>query len=143
MLGDRKIHAPTTQHLRAAAAYLASARVRANMALRARLAEARGWRRAHRRQATILDDLQIKLAVSSVPLVDVSKVQVLPDYVLLLEFTNGERRRFSMAPYLAETPYNRLSTAQFALARIGYGTVVWPGGIDIDPETLLDLSTPA
>jgi hypothetical protein len=29
------------------------------------------------------------------------------------------------------------------LAKVGYGTVIWPGNIDIAPETLYDQSRPA
>ena len=139
MLGARDGIVPATQRLRAAANYLANASVRANTVLHAKLTQAR-WRRASRRQATILDDLQVTLVVGSAPLVDVTRVEVHADYRLFLEFSNGDCRLFSMAPFMAEAPYNRLSDAQFAQARIDYGTVVWPGGIDIDPETLHDLS---
>lgn len=33
-------------------------------------------------------------------LLDVLKVEVKPDYVLLLEFENGEKRVFDMTPYM-------------------------------------------
>ena len=33
-------------------------------------------------------------------LLDVMRVEAQPDYQLLLEFENGERRRFDMAPYM-------------------------------------------
>ena len=139
MLGARDGVAPATQRLRAAVNYLASASVRANTALHAKLIQAR-WRPASRRQATILDDLKVRLVVGSAPLVDVIRVEVHADYRLFLEFSNGDRRLFSMAPFMTEAPFNRLSDAQFAQARVDYGTVVWPGDIDIDPETLHDLS---
>jgi len=74
-------------------------------------------------------------------LLDVTQVKVLPDYVLLLEFENGEKRRFNMAPYMDKKPFIRLNnSALFRRAYIDYGTVVWPGNIDIAPETLYDLS---
>jgi hypothetical protein len=54
---------------------------------------------------------------------------------------NGEKRRFDMRPYLHLPIYRCLENpAFFALARVDYGTVVWPGEIDIAPETLYELS---
>ncbi|MBP6734789.1 MAG: DUF2442 domain-containing protein [Chromatiaceae bacterium] len=77
------------------------------------------------------------------PLLDVVSVKVLPAFKLDLVFENGERRRFDMTPYLKKPPFNRLLQAgYFALAAIDYGTVVWPGEIDIAPETLYDRSEP-
>jgi len=76
-------------------------------------------------------------------LLDVVAVQPQPDYQLLLEFANGERRCFDMVPYLDRKPFVRIKTLPlFMLARIEYGTVVWPGDIDIAPETLYDRSVP-
>jgi len=70
-------------------------------------------------------------------LFDVCKVQALPDFGLLLEFENGERRTFDMKPLLEMRPFDRLRDPQlFSRAMIDYGTVVWPGNIDIAPETL-------
>lgn len=76
-------------------------------------------------------------------LLDVVKVDVKPDYVLLLEFENGEKRLFDMKPYLEKRPFMPLKgSTLFAQARVDYGTVVWPGDIDIAPETLYDRSLP-
>ncbi len=76
-------------------------------------------------------------------LLDVTKVTVLPHYVLLLEFENGEKRRFDMAPYMDRNPFIRLKKQPlFHQAFVDYGTVVWPDNIDIAPETLYDLSVP-
>lgn len=70
-------------------------------------------------------------------LLDVVKVEAGPDYTLFLEFENGEKRVFDMTPYLDVKPFNVLKgSPRFAEASIGYGTVIWPGNIDIAPETL-------
>jgi hypothetical protein len=72
-------------------------------------------------------------------LLDVVSVIPKPDYQIDLEFENGERRRFDMRPLLNMKPWNRIaSPALFSLAKVDYGTVVWPGDIDIAPETLYD-----
>ena len=76
-------------------------------------------------------------------LLDVVSVQTRPDFQLDLEFENGERRRFDMSSYLHYPVFRRLENPGFfSLARVEYGTVVWPGNIDIAPETLYDLSVP-
>lgn len=77
-------------------------------------------------------------------LLDVVKVDVEPGYLLRLEFENGEKRVFDMSAYMDKRPFARLKDSHlFALAKVDYGTVVWPGNIDIAPETLYDRSVPA
>jgi len=72
-------------------------------------------------------------------LLDVVAVKPGTDFILHLEFENGECRRFDMKPLLALKPWSRIASPQvFAMARVNYGTVVWPGEIDIAPETLYD-----
>lgn len=76
-------------------------------------------------------------------LLDIVKVEARPDYSLYLEFENGEKRVFDMTPYLDKRPFMQLKGSPlFALASVDYGTVVWPGNIDIAPETLYDRSHP-
>jgi hypothetical protein len=76
-------------------------------------------------------------------LLDVVSVKVHPGYRLGLEFENGERRVFDMSPYMDKRPFNRLKDSPiFNCAHVDYGTVVWPGNIDIAPETLYDDSVP-
>ncbi len=76
-------------------------------------------------------------------LLDVTHVTVKPDFTLLLVFENGERRRFDMAAYIDQKPWVRLKSGNaFQGAFVENGTVVWPGNIDIDPETLYEYSVP-
>jgi hypothetical protein len=66
------------------------------------------------------------------------------DNTMLLVFENNEKRLFDMTPYLDEKPFNRLKNSPlFMQASIDNGTVVWPGNIDIAPETLWDCSKEA
>lgn len=77
-------------------------------------------------------------------LLDVVRVEPKPDYKLFLEFENGEKRVFDMAPLMDKKPFVQLKGSPlFIRARVDYGTVVWPGDIDIAPETLYDRSIPA
>ncbi len=76
-------------------------------------------------------------------LLDVMRVETMPGYRLTLEFSNGERRIFDMTPYLNKKPFMPLKQPLlFAKAAVDYGTVVWPGNIDISPDTLYDRSLP-
>lgn len=74
-------------------------------------------------------------------LLDVIKVEPHTDKTLVLVFENQERRIFNMRPYLEKKPFNKLKhTELFMKAKVAYGTVVWPGNIDIAPETLWERS---
>lgn len=76
-------------------------------------------------------------------LLDVINVIVQPDFSLLLEFENGERRLFNMTPYIDQKPWARLKSGNtFQGAFVENGTVAWPGNVDIDPETLYERSVP-
>ena len=73
----------------------------------------------------------------------VQAVSPLDNYVLLLQFTNGERRSMDVRPYLAYPVFARLSDAGFfAMVRADHGTVSWPGGIDLDPDSVYLESVP-
>jgi len=74
-------------------------------------------------------------------LLDIINVSVQSDFVLFLDFENGERRAFNMATYLDQKPWARLKSGNaFQGAFVENGTVTWPGNIDIDPETLYERS---
>jgi len=73
-------------------------------------------------------------------LLDVIRVKPYANYQLLLEFENGEKRLFDMSAIIDKRPFNRLKGSIFMAARVEYGTVVWPGNVDIAPETLYDRS---
>lgn len=76
-------------------------------------------------------------------LLDVGKVVAKAQYVLELEFEHGERRLFDMSSLMDKKPFNQLKASYaFFGAHVDYGTVVWPGEIDIAPETLYELSIP-
>lgn len=74
-------------------------------------------------------------------LLDVVSVEPHKDNTLLLVFENQEKRLFDMTPYLDKKPYTKLKDSPlFMKATVAYGTVVWPGNIDIAPERLWDYS---
>lgn len=76
-------------------------------------------------------------------MIQVCEVRASSDFMLNLHFNNGEKRAFDMRPYLRYTVFRRLENpAFFSLARVDYGTVTWPGEIDIAPETLYGCSVP-
>jgi hypothetical protein len=83
------------------------------------------------------------LCVEEAAMIEVCSVEALSGYGLALTFNSGERRRFDMRPYLRYPVFRRLENpGYFALARVDYGTVTWPGDIDIAPETLYERSIP-
>lgn len=74
-------------------------------------------------------------------LLDVIRVEPRRDNTLLVVFENQEQRLFDMTPYLEKKPFSKLKGSPlFMRATVAYGTVVWPGNIDIAPETLLERS---
>lgn len=76
-------------------------------------------------------------------LFDVISVKATTDFQLELAYQNGEHRRFDMRPLLTMRPWDRIASPQlFVRAAVAYGTVIWPGEIDIAPETLYDDSVP-
>ena len=72
----------------------------------------------------------------------VSSVEIRPDYHLLLTFRDGEKRLFDVSELLKLPAYRTIKNV-FSSAHVEFGTVVWPGDVDISPETLYLRSVPA
>ena len=76
------------------------------------------------------------------------EVKGLHDFKLFLTFDDGKRKVFDMKPHLwgiweALNDPNKFflwealnDPNKFFLAYVDYGTVCWPGQLDIDPEIL-------
>ena len=65
------------------------------------------------------------------------------DFTLILTFTNNQMRKFDMAPYLKKGIFKTLAEWKiFNKAKIAFGTVIWPGDLDISPDTLYLESKP-
>ena len=72
------------------------------------------------------------------------KVTVSNDYNIILQFDNGEIKKFDVKPYIKGEFYGQLSELEyFSLVKTDGFTVVWPNGQDICPDELYQLSTPA
>ncbi len=73
----------------------------------------------------------------------VESVQAHDDYTLTLVFTNGEVRRFDVEPYLDRGIFRQLrDRAVFEAVRPVLGSIQWPGGQDLCPDTLYLDSVP-
>jgi hypothetical protein len=73
----------------------------------------------------------------------VTAVTPLDGHALLLQFSDGDQRRMDVRPYLTYPVFERLrEPAFFALAKADHGTVSWPTGIDLDPDSVYLESVP-
>lgn len=74
---------------------------------------------------------------------NIVRVRVVHDYLLRLEFANGEIRQLDFRPYLDGPPYEPLRNPYtFRNVQLENGMVCWPDKIAIAPETLYERSTP-
>lgn len=74
----------------------------------------------------------------------VTSVQPLPQYQLLLEFSNGERKIFDASPYLHSGAFTQLRNPDtFNAVRVVFGSVEWPGEIDLSYDTVYLEGKPA
>ena len=62
------------------------------------------------------------------------------DYMLLVDFADGQRKRFDMKPIIARGGvFERLKDAEFfKKAHVDRDTVAWDDVIDIAPESLYE-----
>ena len=58
----------------------------------------------------------------------VKSVKAESNYVLLLEFSNGEKKRFDVSPYSDESFFRKV--------KVFLGSIQWPNGADLCPDTL-------
>jgi hypothetical protein len=74
-------------------------------------------------------------------MIRVKNVQVIEDYKLILDFSNGEKKLFDYKPLLEKNDPLR-NKGFFSQAKAEYGTVIWTEDIDICPEILYEKSIP-
>ncbi len=73
----------------------------------------------------------------------VEHVLPLDDFGLLLTFSNGKQRVFSVKPYLDKGIFTELrNTVYFRSVRAESGFISWPHEQDFSPETLYLKSRP-
>jgi len=64
-------------------------------------------------------------------------------YTLIIDFSNGEKRRFVMKDRLDHPFYAPLKDERvFRRVQVGGLSIEWPGGQDICPDDLYENSTP-
>jgi len=70
--------------------------------------------------------------------IEIEKVNILDDMILLVTFSTGEKRLYDATALLEYPAFKPLENEEiFKSAKIEYGTIVWLNGeIDIAPEIL-------
>ena len=67
----------------------------------------------------------------------VFQVEPQDNYLLLLTFENGEKRKFDMKPYLNKGVFKELEDVSlFNTVRKSFDSIEWDNEADLDPETL-------
>lgn len=70
----------------------------------------------------------------------VSNVIVLDNYILKLQFDDGNSGLFDCKPYLDKGVFKKLrDIEEFNKVKIAFGTIEWPCGVDFDPEGLYEM----
>jgi hypothetical protein len=71
----------------------------------------------------------------------VKNVTPTEDYLLSIDFDNGERGILDMKPYLDFGVFQRLKEHNaFKRVRVSFDTIEWDSGIDLDPEFIYNKS---
>ena len=71
----------------------------------------------------------------------VKDVKALNDFKLMLTFENDEVREFDMSSQLDHGIFRDLKDDRlFRQVRVGFETIEWPNGADLDPELLYEES---
>lgn len=72
----------------------------------------------------------------------ITHVKPSEDYVLLVDFDNGEHGTLDMKPILDFGVFRHLKDPEaFGKVRVAFDTIEWEGGIDLDPEYVYEKST--
>ena len=67
----------------------------------------------------------------------VFQVEPQDNYLLLLTFENGKKRKFDMKPYLNKGVFKELEDVSlFNTVRKSFDSIEWDNEADLDPETL-------
>lgn len=65
------------------------------------------------------------------------------NYMILLTFTNNTQRILDVSPFLSFGVFQKLrDTDEFNRVKVGFGTIEWPCGVDLDPEFVWEKSIP-
>jgi hypothetical protein len=65
----------------------------------------------------------------------VKKVAPSEDYLLLIDFDNGESGILDMKPFLDFGVFRKLKEPNaFNRVRVSFDTIEWDSGVDLDPE---------
>jgi hypothetical protein len=73
----------------------------------------------------------------------VISAQCQDDYRVTVTFSNNEQRIIDISPYLSFGVFGKLKDINlFQQVRVAFGTIEWPGGVDLDPEFVWQKSIP-
>ena len=68
-------------------------------------------------------------------------IEVKDNYILLIEFDNGEKRYFDVKPYFEKKAFEGLKNINmFKTVKIGGLSIEWDNGVDICPDELYNNS---
>ncbi len=71
----------------------------------------------------------------------IQNVSALDNYILEIEYVNGEKKIYDMKKQLSNSYYKGLNNiGYFRLVKSAQTTVEWPNGEDIDPNELYNNS---